>query len=44
MKLDGSTAIKDLSAGIACFAFSFGLFVLVPFGFFWALGTLLGAG
>jgi len=44
MKLDGTTAIKDLSAGIACFAFSFSLFVLVPFGLAWALGKLLGAG
>jgi len=43
MKLDGTTAIKDLISGIVCFAFSFSLFVLVPFGMAWALGRLLGA-
>jgi hypothetical protein len=44
MRLDGAIAIKRLSAGIACFAFSFSLFVLVPFGLAWALGKLMGAG
>jgi hypothetical protein len=36
--------MRDLKIGIACFAFGFSLFVLVPFGMAWALGKLLGAG
>ena len=35
--------MKDLKTGIACFAFSFSVFVLVPFGLAWCLGKLLGA-
>ena len=35
--------MKDLTTGIVCTGFSFGLFVLVPFGLAWALGKMLGA-